>query len=122
MAAANFQNVHFKSSLGNQLLSNPNFNLGLLGSDLRLFHGFGSETHAYATTFSPVGEIRVQTSCNVTSNVALKVGYTGLVMGNITRASNRLDYSQANLISILPTGIHQTFFANGINFGVEVNR
>jgi len=122
MAAANFQNVHFKSSLGNQLLSNPNFNLGLLRSDLRLFHGFGSETHAYATTFSPVGEIRVQTSCNVTSNVALKVGYTGLVMGNITRASNRLDYSQANLISILPTGIHQTFFANGINFGVEINR
>jgi hypothetical protein len=130
LAAANFQNVHQKTTLGTNLLTNPQFlnstelNIGsfFLGSNINLIHGFGTETHRYATTFSPVGEIRVQTSCNVTSNVALKVGYTGLVMGNITRASNRIDYSGPNLISILPTGIHQTFFANGINFGVEINR
>ncbi len=129
MAAANFQNVHQKTTLGTNLLQNPNFstidfNSGgvFTGSNIALFHGFGTNTHSYATTFSPVGELRLQTSCNVTSNVALKVGYTGLVMGNITRASNRIDYSGPNLISILPTGIHQTFFSNGINFGVEINR
>ena len=68
------------------------------------------------------GEIRVNVSCQVTGNIGLKVGYTGLVMGNITRASNRIDYSGPNLISITPDGIHQTFFANGLNFGVEINR
>jgi hypothetical protein len=130
LAAANFQSVHQKTTLGTNLLSNPNFNSfdftlgGVINGfpNINLFHGFGTETHAYATTFAPVGELRVNVACNVTSNVALKFGYTGLVMGNITRASNRFDFSQANLISILPTGIHQTFFSNGINFGVEVNR
>lgn len=129
LAAANFQNAHQKTSLGSNLLTNPNFssidfvaNNVFTGSNLAMFHGFGTETHAHAVTFSPVGELRVQTACQVTSNIAVKVGYTGLVMGNVSRASNRIDYSGPNLISILPTGIHQTFFSNGLNFGVEINR
>jgi len=126
LGGANFQNVTQKTSLGSLLINNPTFvNTGIpvfTGSNISLFHGFGTYTHANAVTFSPVGEIRFQTSCQVTSNVALKVGYTGLVVGNVTRASNRFDYSGPNLISIAPGGIHQLFFANGINFGVEINR
>ncbi len=111
LGAANFQSVHQKTSLGDVI--SPTF---------LQFFGLGSRTHAFDTTFSPVGELRLQFSYQATSNVALKFGYTGLVMGNITRASNRIDYSGPNLVSILPGGIHQTFYSNGINFGVEVNR
>ena len=71
--------------------------------------GLGGTNHQYSTTFSPVGELRLQTSYQLTSNVALKFGYTGIVIGNISRASNRVDYSGPNLVSILPGGVHQTF-------------
>ena len=119
LGAANFQGVHQKTSLGD--VTGPN--LTLFGPDpLNIIPGIGSRTHSFATTFSPVGELRLQFSYQATSNVALKFGYTGLVMGNITRASNRIDYSGPTLVSILPGGIHQTFYSNGINFGVEVNR
>jgi hypothetical protein len=43
-------------------------------------------------------------------------------MGNITRASNRIDYSQNELITILEDNLRQVFFTNGLGFGVEVNR
>ena len=126
LAGANFQNMHQKTSLGTNLIGNPTFVSAVAnvftGSNISLFHGFGTDTHSNATTFSPVGEIRFQTSCQVASSVALKVGYTGLVVGNVTRASNRIDYTGPNLISIAPGGTHQLFFANGINFGVEINR
>jgi hypothetical protein len=141
LAAANFQSVQQTTSLGDNAFQSLNTALtaGAIGNLILPgptpetfaalvapgtinFTGVGSNTHMFATTFSPVGELRVATAYQVTSSVALKLGYTGIVMGNITRASNRIDYSGPNLISILPTGTHQLFFANGINFGVEVNR
>ncbi len=82
----------------------------------------GWVNNSFATTFAPVGEIRLNVAYQVTRSIALKVGYTGLVVGNVTRASNRVDYSQVKLISIAPGGTHQGLFVNGINFGVEVNR
>jgi hypothetical protein len=117
LAAANFQNLSQKTLLGDL----ARFTLSNV-SAITDFRGLGSQTHQYTTTFSPVGELRVQTSYQATSNVALKVGYTGLVVGNISRASNRIDYSGVNLISILPTNFNQTFWSNGLNFGVEINR
>lgn len=125
-AGANFQNVHLKSSVGSQLIGNPTFTQAVqnvfVGSNISLFHGFGTDQHAHAVTFSPVGELRFQTVCSVTKSVGLKFGYTGLVVGNVTRASNRIDYSGPCLISITGGGIHQLFFSNGVNFGVEINR
>ena len=43
-------------------------------------------------------------------------------MGGISRASNRIDYSGPNLISIKDGNLNQIFFSNGVNFGVEINR
>jgi hypothetical protein len=119
LAAANFQNASQKTHLGDQTLINQ------AALDVNLttpFRGLGTNTHQYNTTFSPTGELRAQVTCQVSSNVGLKVGYTGLIVGDISRASNRVDYSGPNLISILPTNIHQIFFSNGLNFGVEINR
>jgi hypothetical protein len=88
----------------------------------RNFLGLGTDQHAFETTFAPTGELRVNVSYNVTSKVALKVNYTGLVIGNISRASNRIDYSQDRLVTILDENMRQVFWVNGLGFGVEVNR
>ncbi len=118
LAAANFQNAVQSTDIGNLTILNQGRDSNLTTA----FRGIGSRTHNFWTTFAPVGELRVQTSYQVTSNVALKLGYTGLVVGGMSRASNRVDYDSPNLIGILHGGVHQTFWSNGINFGVEVNR
>lgn len=123
LAAANFQEVKQQTNLGDQIFNIQAPNSASRTAILpRNFIGLGSQTQSFVTTFSPIGELRVNASFQATSNVGLKVGYTGIVMGNVTRASNRVDYSGDNLISIKEGGIHQLFFSNGINFGVEVNR
>jgi hypothetical protein len=122
MAAANFQNVHQMTVLGNNVLPNT-AQLFPDGISIPLvFQGIGASSSTFATTFSPVGELRVNTSYQVTRSVGIKVGYTGMVIGGVTRASNRVDYSGPELISILPGNNQQIFWANGINFGVEINR
>jgi hypothetical protein len=118
-AGVNFQNATQKTQLGTMTLANQT---ALEQNVVFGFKGAGSNSHQFSTTFSPIGEIRANTVFQLTSNVGLKVGYTGLVVGDISRASNRVDYSGPNLISILNGNTHQVFFANGVNFGFEVNR
>ena len=122
MAAVNLENAHQKTNLGTMNVNNITNQQG--GSSVLplSFLGLGTDTHIFSTTFSPLGEIRAQTVYQVTSNVGIKVGYTGMVIGGISRASNRIDYSGPNLISILPGNTQQIFFSNGVNFGVEINR
>jgi hypothetical protein len=127
MAACDFQSVHETSQLGTNIAQNlaimqANQGTQVTGFPVNLTNSFGNSTHAFSEQFAPVGEIRAQVAYQVTRAVALKVGYTGLAVGNITRASNRIDYSGFQLIGITPGGVHQSLFVNGINFGVEVNR
>ncbi len=122
-AAINFQSVHQTTNLGTNVLNN----IAMFGTTSAIatpltFAGFGTNTTAHAYTFAPIGEVRVQTVLTLTSNVGLKIGYTGLFIDNITRASNRVDYTGQNLISITPGGLHQIFWAQGINMGIEINR
>ncbi len=115
LAAANFHNIRLKANLGSETLQNPPIE-GFQG-----FAGMGLNTHVYTTTFSPMGEVRVDVAYNVTRSVGIKVGYTGLVVGNVSRASNSIDYDAVNLLGI-KLNDNQIFFANGISFGVEINR
>ena len=69
--------------------------------------------------FSPLGELRLNVAYQVTRSIALKVGYTGIAVGNVTRASNRISYNGFKLIGITHPGDHQALFVNGINIGVE---
>ena len=116
LAAANFQNLHLKANFG----TNLNANLAVT-SALTRFRGLGLENHLYTTTFAPVGEIRVNVGYNVTRAVTIQAGYTGLVVGDISRASNSINYDSPNLVGIRLND-NQLFFANGINFGVTINR
>jgi hypothetical protein len=128
LAAANFQNIHQRTNLGTNVL--PNTVLTFVDNDEEdvgfivpyIFQGMGSNSSAFATVFSPVGEIRVNASYQVTRSVGLKFGYTGMVVGNVARASNRIDYDSPNLIGIKEGAAHELFFVNGVNFGVEINR
>jgi hypothetical protein len=70
--------------------------------------------------FSPVGELRVEAAYQLTKAVALKVGWTGLFVGNLARASTSVRYHLPNM-GILAND-HQDVFSNGVNFGVEINR
>jgi Putative beta barrel porin-7 (BBP7) len=118
LAAANFQNIHLKTNLGDQTLVNQSANVNITTT----FQGLGVDTQRYRTTFSPLGELRVNVAWQATRNVGLKVGYTGMVVGGISRASNTIDYDSVNLIGISDGNNHQIFFVNGVNFGVEINR
>ncbi|MEX2114173.1 MAG: BBP7 family outer membrane beta-barrel protein [Pirellulales bacterium] len=121
LAAANFQNVHQKTELGTETVDNV-ANLMNFPTAYVAFRGLGTNTHGYNTTFSPMGELRVSLAYAVTRNISLKVGYDGLVVGNVSRAVNRVDYNSPNLVGITPKSNNEVFFVNGLNFGVEVNR
>ena len=117
MAAANFQNVHQKTELGRNRVSTTS-GAGIPAG----FVPFATNTHVYNTTFAPLGELRVGLSYAVTRNVNLRVGYDGLVVGNTSRASTRVDYNSPNLVGITPKSNDSIFFVNGLDFGVEINR
>lgn len=118
LAAANFQNLQLKTDIGSASTINQ---AALNDNMLTNFRGLGSDIQEYTTTFSPMGELRVNVAYNVTRAVNITVGYTGLVVGNISRASNSIDYDAVNLIGI-KRNTDQLFWTNGLDFGVAINR
>ncbi|HYO25388.1 MAG TPA: BBP7 family outer membrane beta-barrel protein [Lacipirellulaceae bacterium] len=67
--------------------------------------------------FSPVAELRAEGRYQLTSAFALKLGYTGIFVDNITRASQVVRYRLPDL-GLLEGG-QQDIFVNGVDFGVE---
>jgi len=103
--AANFQSV----------VQNGQFNPpGLLA----LANTFTSSVHD--TIFSPGGELRVETSYEVTKSIALKVGYDITAIGGITRAVERVKY-EVPFFGINDGAKHDWVILNGITFGLEFN-
>lgn len=83
----------------------------------------GSKSTSNATTFTPLGEIRLQTSYQLTRSFAIKAGYNAILAHGITRASNRVDYVYPYMgIKDNDALRNQTLFINGLNFGLEFNR
>ncbi len=118
LAAANFQNLQLKTDIGSLTRLTQSAINDNLSTD---FRGLGSDIQEYTTTFSPMGELRVNVAYNVTRAVNITVGYTGLVAGNISRASNSIDYDAVNLIGI-KRNTDQIFWTNGLDFGFAINR
>jgi hypothetical protein len=81
--------------------------------------GFHSTYHA--TTFSPIGELRVNATYQIFRNVQATVGWTGLVMGGIARSINMVNYNIPGM-GIITNHNQQAVFINGINFGLTWNR
>ncbi len=72
-------------------------------------------------TFAPLGELRFETQFQLTRALSMRMGYTGLVTGGISRASRRINYTLPQL-SILDGRKNEAFIVNGFNFGFELNR
>lgn len=82
--------------------------------------------------FSPLGEIRLDIGYRVTKAINLRFGYTGTVIGGVTRASRRINYELPgtdpsngyNTRGIQINDEHrlEPIYFSGINFGIEINR
>jgi hypothetical protein len=68
--------------------------------------------------FSPVAELRLQSSYHVTSSFALKLGFTSTYAGNIRRAAPSVRYRLPDMGYNDDAG-KQTILINGVDFGVE---
>ena len=68
--------------------------------------------------FSPVAELRADLRYQVTGALAAKLGYTGIFVDNISRASQLVRYRLPDL-GILEGG-KQNIFINGVDFGFDL--
>jgi hypothetical protein len=67
--------------------------------------------------FSPLAEIRLESSYHVTSALALKLGFTSTYVGNMHRAAPSVHYRLPDM-GYRDVGT-QDIFINGVDFGVE---
>ena len=112
LAGANFLSVEQNGELGTRMIPGaPNYPYFM--GPTTFLHKLNDEK------FSPVGELRVETSFYLTKGVALQVGWTGLAAGEVARASNMVLY-QVPTMGIVNRD--QDIFSQGVNFGVEINR
>lgn len=69
--------------------------------------------------FSPMVELRVDSTYQVSNSIALRLGYTAMFIDNISRASQLVEYGLPNW-GIGQAG-QQNVFINGVNFGFDIN-
>lgn len=81
---------------------------------------FSKDSHQ--NEWSPCIELRAGLDFQWTKNVKLGVGWTGIWIDNVARASNMVDYTlgQSSYMGILENT--QDVFMNGVNFSVSINR
>jgi hypothetical protein len=68
--------------------------------------------------FSPMVELRAEASYQVTRALAARVGYTGIFVDNITRASQTVNWYIPDLG--IKRGGEQEIYINGVDFGFDV--
>lgn len=127
LAGFNFQNVHQRGQLAGNVpagivnLGQPGqLNQAPVQNAVTAFNNTNFEHYERFEEWAPLGELRLETSYQLTKAVAFKVGFTGMYADGIGRASSLVLYQ-------LPTlGIagdnREDMFVTSFNFGVEVNR
>ena len=114
LAGVNIQNLRQEGQLGSSLTGSG------AGAPLGLTPQSFTNTQ-HDTTFAPCGDFRVETSYTLTQAIALRVGYSFEVIGGISRAANRVDYTFPHM-GFTQNHKNDFIIANGVNFGVEINR
>lgn len=71
--------------------------------------------------FSPMGEWRMEASYYASSWLAFRIGYTGMAIGGVSRASPKVSYALPNF-GLTGAGSDETLLVNGLNIGLEINR
>ncbi len=112
LLGANFQNLSQEGGIGSEL--NPGAaNRPVYFNPTVFTHGRQEQA------FSPVVEMRVSTSYQLTKAFSLQLGWTGIFADNIRRAAPHVQYSLPNM-GLRDAG-DQEVFINGLTFGCELN-
>jgi hypothetical protein len=69
--------------------------------------------------FSPLVELRIDSSYQITSALAARLGFTSTYVNNIYRSANQVYYNLPNM-GFRPDSDTQDIFLNGVNFGFDV--
>lgn len=72
--------------------------------------------------FSPMVELRIAFSYQITSAISARVGWTGMWIDNIARASRIIDYEVPNMGIDVSRNADDYAFVNGVTFGFDLNR
>ncbi len=115
LAAYNRQDNDLRGSTGTNIVTvgAPNGPSALTAESF--LDGFGNDA------FSPAGELRADMVLKISRSLGFKVGYTGVVMGEISRASPKIVYALPRS-SLQDVESDTTLISHGVNFGIEYNR
>lgn len=112
MFAYNIQNFDQDVALGQDLIPGQ-YNRSIYLTSTVADHGKQEDF------FSPTVELRAQASYQITTALALKLGYTAIFMDNISRAAQQVRYELPRMGFREDQAGEQYIFINGVNMGVE---
>lgn len=114
MAGFNFQDISQQGRIASNLVPG--------GRDVPLAFGPTSFVHSLdENEWSPVVELRAQASYQLTRAIAIRVGWTGMYIDGLARASSLVNYTLPTM-GLIPNQITQDAFVQGVNAGIEINR
>ncbi len=98
-----------------------------LSAEGRLLAGYnGQSIHqeglsfnsAYLPEWSPVGELRASVRLHLSRAISFRVGWTGIYMDGIARASSMINYSNNGIIT---NRNREEVFVQGLSIGLDMN-
>lgn len=114
LAGFNFQDLKQQGELASNLIPG--------GRDVPLTFGPTSFVHSLdENEWSPSVELRLQASYQLTRAIAIRVGWTGMWIDGIARASSLVNYTLPTM-GLIPNQGTQDVFIQGVNAGIEINR
>ncbi len=115
MAGFNFQNIFQQGALGTELTPPGGLGEPLLMAPTSFNHAEHPEE------YSNVAELKAELWYQCTRAVSFRVGWSGLWMDGIGRASNLINYEVPNM-GLRTQFNQQDVFVHGLNFGIIFNR
>lgn len=116
LAAANMQNNQMQGHVASNILTNSNGQNGPVNLNPQSFN------YAYSDNeWAPLGELRLQAILPINDWAAFRLGYTGFVVGGISRASQKVDYVLPRF-GLNRSASNETVVFNSFNLGFEINR
>jgi hypothetical protein len=135
LAGLNMQNIRNRGVLGSELGEGVPYAFDSLVLPLSqrmvgypyvplLRQPYSFDHAAHLSQWSPGGDLRLELALALTQAVSVKVGWSGMWLGGIARASAMPDYiiSDASVMDINRSKNNQGVFVNGLNVGLSINR
>ena len=122
MAGFNFQSYKLNGLLASNIVPLSDFVGAGRGANLPAFlepSGFSDAFHS--NQWAPTGELRLNGSYALTTDIAFKFGYTGWYTSGVGRASNSIQYTLPRM-QIREDMENQSLWVNMVTFGIEWNR